>query len=191
MIANMLMFVLIAVVGGLGSSWYMIERGTGLTTVKQGPWTAWTAAGRADADPYTRAHFMRRGMLPVSAALATGFEAVTDSDGHRLHSSCEYVVEGDEPPARFWSLSVFDENGQLIPNAAERYSYSSATLLRSPGGRLSITLARSARPGNWLPTGGAGRISLMLTVEELRAPSQAEPSPAPWRPPVVRRLACR
>jgi hypothetical protein len=191
MLANVIVFVMIAIAGGLGSSWYMIERGSGLTTRSFGPWTAWMAAGRADADPYTRAHFMRRGMLPVSSALAVTLEAVADSDGQRLHSSCEYMLEGEEPPARFWSLSVFDERGRLIPNPAERYSYNSATLLRGPGGRLDITLARSARAGNWLPTGGAGRLSLMLTVEELREENAVGREAWRWRPPAIRRVQCR
>jgi len=184
MIVNVIMFLLIAVGGGLGSSWYMIERGSSLTTDRSGPWTAWTAAGREDADPYTRAHFLRRGTLPISTAFALAYEAISDGEGQRLHSSCEYALEGEEPPARFWSLSVFDENGRLIPNAAERYAYNSATVLRSFGGRFQIALARSARPGNWLPTGGAGRISLVLALEG-RDPS------VEWQPPSIRRVACR
>ena len=189
MIGNVIMFVMIAIVGGLGSSWYMIERGNGLTTRSIGAWVAWTSAGRADADPYTRAHFIRRGMLPVSSALALTMEAVLDNEGQRLHSSCEYLIEGEEPLSRFWSISVFDEQGRLIPNPADRYSYNSATLLRSPGGRFSIALARSARPGNWLPTGGAGRVSLVLTVEEQR--DGGPPSMQAWLPPAIRRVSCR
>jgi hypothetical protein len=184
MIVNLLIFLLIAVGGGLGSSWYMIERGSSLTTERAGAWAVWTAAGRADADPYTRAHFMRRGMLPISSGFAVTYEALTDDDGERLHSSCEYAIEGEEPPARFWSISVFDENGRLIPNAAERYAYNSATLLKSGSGRFDIALSRSARPGNWLPTAGAGRFSLVLSLEG-RDPGVA------WDPPAIRRVTCR
>ncbi len=188
MIANVIMFLLIAIGGGLGSSWYMIERGSPLTTLAAGPWTAWTTAGRADADPYTRAHFIRRGMLPVSSALALTFEALSDSEGQRLHSSCEYAIEGEEPRVRFWSISVFNEHGTLIPNAAERYAYNSATLLRSPGGRLGVSLARTARPGNWLPTTGAGRISLVMTLE---GDGTTAPAQDGWQPPTIRRVSCR
>lgn len=184
MIVNLAMFLLIAVVGGLGSSWYMIERGSSLTTDRSGPWTAWTAAGRADADPYTRAHFMTRGTLPVSTAFALTYEAIADDEGQRLHSSCEYVLEGAEPPARFWSISVFDESGKLIPNPAERYAYNSATALRSAGDRIQISLARSARPGNWLPTAGAGRLALVFSLE-------GRDQSATWRPPTIRRVTCR
>lgn len=188
MIANVILFLGIAVVGGLGSSWYMIERGTRLTTQTSGPWVAWIAAGRADADPYTRAHFLRRGVLPVSATLGLTYQASTDSDGQALYSSCDYAVEGEEPQAAFWSLTVFNEKGGLIANAADRHSFNSATIMRPPSGRLSVRLARNARPGNWLPTGGAGRITLLLALEE---PRQAGADARPQALPQIRRIACR
>ena len=190
MIANVLVFVAIAVAGGLGSSWYMIERGSALTTRSQGPWVTWTAAGRADADPYTRAHFTRRGMLPMSSTIALAYEATRDSDGRRLLSGCDYVVEGEDPAAAWWSLAVYDEAGRLIPNAAERYAYNSATVMRSPGGRFTITLARSVRPGNWLPTGNAGRLTLVLNVEEPHASGPAPDDAGAVPLPQIRRITC-
>ena len=193
MIGNVILFVGLAVVGGLSSSWYMIEKGSRLTTVRSGAWVAWKSAGRADADPYTRAHFLRRGMLPVSSSLAQIYQAGTDSDGQALYSSCDYVVEGDEPNAAFWTIAVFDEAGKLIPNTAERYSFNSANVMRSANGRLDIRLARSARPGNWLPTGGAGRITLLFTLEEPRAAGAggAAGDVRAQDLPAVRRIACR
>ncbi|MFV0296388.1 MAG: DUF1214 domain-containing protein [Hyphomicrobiaceae bacterium] len=191
MIANAIIFLVIAIVGGFGSSWYMIERGSPLTTRTSGAWTTWLTAGRSDADPYTRAHFMRRGMMPETSALAITFEAITDDTGELLHSSCEYKLLGTEPPARFWSISVFDHNGELIPNEAERYSYNSETVLRASNKRLEISLSRSARPGNWLPTAGAGRFTLVMTVEDLQLADPGSSWPWTWRPPQVRRTSCR
>lgn len=190
MLVNLIFFLVVAVLGGLGSSWYMIEKGTRLSTRAAGPWVVWTTAGRTDADPYTRAHFMRRGILPVTTALAETYQATTDSDGQALFSSCEYLVEGDEPQGAFWSLSVFDDKGRLIPNGADRYGFNSATLMRGTTARMDVVLSRNARPGNWLPTGGAGRITLHLTIEEPRVSITA---PATARPPLpdIRRLACR
>lgn len=186
MIVRVVTFVLIAVIGGLASAWYMVEKGSPLTTERSGPWITWTQAGRADADPYTRAHFARRGMLPMSAAIGQTYEARTDSDGQALYSTCEYVVQGPEIDAPFWSLSVFDDKGNLIPNAAERYGFNSATLMRTPGGNFGITLARNARPGNWIPTGGAGRLSVQLMIEEPRTSDRDPPTL-----PEIRRIACR
>jgi hypothetical protein len=185
------MFAVLAVAGGLGSSWYMIEKGSSLTTRAYGPWVVWTAAGRADADPYTRAHFARRGTLPVSTSIALTYEANIDSDKRRLHSACDYAIEGEEPSAAWWSLAVYDERGRLIENAAERYSYNSATLMRAPGGRFSITLARNARPGNWLPTGDAGRLTLVLNFEEPQVSGPGQDEAGGQGLPRIRRLACR
>lgn len=156
MIANVILFVGIAVFGGLGSSWYMIEKGSRLTTRVSGPWVTWTSAGRMDADPYTRAHYLRRGMLPFSSATTDTYQATNDSDGQQLHSACEYAIDGAEPRAAFWTLSVFDENGSLIANAADRHSFNSATIMRPANGKLDVRLARNARAGNWLPTGALG-----------------------------------
>ena len=38
MLANVILFLLIAIGGGLGSAWVMIERGSALTTERVGPW---------------------------------------------------------------------------------------------------------------------------------------------------------
>lgn len=191
MIANVLVFVAIAVAGGLGSSWYMIERGSALTTRTQGPWVTWTAAGRADADPYTRAHFARRGVLPMSSTIALSYEARRDSEGRPLNAGCDYAVEGDDLPAAWWSLAVYDEAGRLIANPAERYAYNSATVMRNPGGRFSITLARSVRPGNWLPTGPAGRFMLVLNLEEPHVSVAAPEDAGSALLPQIKRTACR
>lgn len=190
MIANILVFVAIAVAGGFGTSWYMIERGSALTTRTQGPWVTWTAAGRPDADPYTRAHFARRGVLPMSSTIALTYEATRDSDGRPLHSACEYAIEGEDISAAWWSLTVYDADGRLIPNAAERYGYNGASVMRNPGGRFVIALARNARPGNWLPTGNAGRLTLVLTVEEpvLAGTSPDDAANVPL--PRIRRVTC-
>ncbi len=187
MIINALLFVTIAIFGGLGSSWYMVEKGSRLTTRSNGPWTVWTAAGRADADPYTRAHFLRRGMLPVSSALTLTYQASTDSDSNALYSSCEYVIAGEEPQASFWSLAVFDDKGGLIANPADRFSFNSATVMRPTANRIEIRLSRNARPGNWLPTGNVGRITLLLSLQE---PPNIEDG-RELALPAIKKVACR
>ncbi len=191
---NMLLFVLIAVGGGLSATWMMVERGSALTTEVHGPWTHWTAAGRLDADPYTRAHFVRHALLPVSTSLIARYHASTDSDGQPLHSSCEYVLEGPEPSRGWWSLAVFDASGKLIRNDAGRHSFTSDTAMRAPSGRVAIHLARSARPGNWLPTGGAGSLTLVLQVEDPHDATTGGTGDTDDEPivqlPAVRRVGC-
>lgn len=187
-IGNLGLFVGIALLGGIGSSWYMIEMGSRLTTVKAGPWVSWPAAGTVNADPYTRARTVRHGSLPISGNVARTFEARTDDTGQRLHSSCDYIVQGNMMHDGWWSLSVYDDQGRLIPNAADRYAFNSSTIARSADGSFLVSLARDARPGNWLPTGGAGRLSLVLTLLEVADDfDQVAESVLPE----IRKVACR
>lgn len=182
----------LALIGGIASSYYMIDVGSPLTSRTSGPWTTWPAAGRFDADPYTRAHFARRGGVPVSSALAQTFEAQTDSTGRRLTSFCDYSVEGQDDASVFWTLSVYDDRGRLIPNPAERYAHSSETIARQADGSYAITAARDARSGNWLPTAGAGRIILVFTVLDAvsyDASGSLVRSATPL--PAIRRSVCR
>jgi hypothetical protein len=184
-------FVGVVLILGLGTSWYMIDVGTPITTERQGPWVGWTSAGRADADPYTRAHFARLGTLQFSAEMMLSFVAYTDSEGRRLHSSCDYLVEGHEPGTTWWSLTVFDDRGELISNPAKRYAFTSQSIALRPDGSFAVALARDARPGNWLPTGGAGRLALLFTTLDPSAPLLAKPAEEQRPLPDIHQVQCR
>jgi hypothetical protein len=178
-----------SVVAGWASAWYVVERGSRLTTQTVGPWVSWTSAARPDADPYTRAHFVRAGSMLLSADIARTWQAQIDAGGQRLHSACDYLIEGalDMP---WWSLTVFDDRGRLIANAAERHGYTSDTIALGADGRFSITLGRDARPGNWVPTGGAGRLALVLTVLDQRSALADASAHVPLLPE-IKRVGCR
>jgi len=176
---------------GLVSSWYMIDSGALLTTERDGPWVSWTSAGRADADPYTRAHFARLGTLQLTTEISRSYVAYADSDGGKLHSSCDYVVEGDEPGVSWWSITVFDDNGELIANPIKRYAFTSQSIAIRPNGTFAVALSREARPGNWLPTGGAGRLALVFTTLDTRAPLLTPKDGAGKALPEIRLIKCR
>jgi hypothetical protein len=62
--------------------------------------------------------------------------------------------------------------------------------MREPDGRAIITLARDARPGNWLPIGGS-RVTLALIVQDAAWASAVQEG-GPTRPlPDIQRIACR
>lgn len=185
--ANALVFAGLALVLGVGSALYSVENGWRLTTQRNGPWLMWTRAGQRDVDPYTRARFAKIGSLPVSTQIAATWEARFDVEGRRLHSSCEYLIEGEPIDATWFSLTVYDDHGLLIPNSADRYSFTSQTIAANPDGTYFIVLARGARPGNWLPVGGAGRLTIMLTMIEPK-PGVADSA---LQLPSIRRIACR
>lgn len=183
----------LVLIGGLGSSYYMVSTGSALTTQKIGPWTTWKNEGRSDADPYTRAHFARTGSLNLTTEIANTYLSKLDSKGGFLHSSCEYEISGKQLEARWWSITVLNDFGQLIRNPSKRYSFTSDTVAISPDGTFTVTLARDARPGNWLPTAGAGRLALSLTLLESESAisGDAEGEAAPVSLPEIRQVACR
>ncbi len=164
-VSDWAIFIGIVLIGGIGSHWYMVHAGSMFSVDRIGPWESWTNAARRDSDPYTRAHFARLGALPLSSDISRTFVARQDNDGAALHSSCDYTIEGQDFAARWWSMTVFDDAGALIPNAADRHAFSRDTIAIAPDGRFVVSLARDARPGNWLPTGGAGRLAVMLVLQ--------------------------
>lgn len=166
MIAKTATFLAIAIVGGSLSSWYAVEGGTRFNTQRIGPWTQWSNAGRPDSDPYSRVRFSKRQELVFNANLSARYEALSDSGGRLLYSSCDYVLEGMRVPGTWWSLAVFDGEGRLIPNPAERYGYNASTVMKEPDGSFVIRLSRDAKPQNWIPTARAGRLIVILEIQQ-------------------------
>lgn len=160
--ARLALFLGTALLTGLGSAYYMMDKGNGLVVVRSGPWTLWTAAGRPDADPYTRAHTIRMGALPLGAPSAHYFTAVADSNGSPLYGDCEYEISGPGPEAAWWSLALYDHDGLLKENDFDRYAIASPGVLRDTTGNIVIRMASDVRAGNWLPTGDDGGFRLVL-----------------------------
>ena len=160
----------VALILGIGSAWYMIERGSLLTTTRIGPWKSWLSEGNPNADPYTRAHLARSGRLPLTSTAARYFAADTDSSGSHLSASCEYIVSGAALNARWWSIALYDSYGSLIPNPSRRYSFNNEEAVRRSDGSYQIHISRQARPGNWLPSGNDPdrNLTLLLRVYGLR-----------------------
>jgi hypothetical protein len=191
LLLNFLVFAVVAVGGGFGTAWYMIEAGSRLSTRNFGPWTVWTTAGRPEADPYTRAHIFRNGLLPLSTTLELAFRATNDNGGARLSSTCEYTIVIEDMAPAWWDIAVFDGQGKPIPNPAERHAFNSGSALREPDGRAIIRVARDARPGNWLPSGRTGRLVLALTIQDPSMATAVHDGGTPRPLPEIKREACR
>jgi hypothetical protein len=74
------------------------------------------------------------------------------------------TLSGVTPAARFWTVTLYDPDGRLVPNAADRYGFTSQEIARNADGSFEIVLASRARPGNWLPTGGIDRFVVVLRL---------------------------
>jgi hypothetical protein len=149
---------------GLGSTWMTTTRGTELGTLTIGAWTARPRTGTVDIDPYSRATITRNGELPIGTGDGIAFTASADDKKKPLDGRCDIVVSGVTPPARFWTLTLYDNKGRLVANSLQRYGFTSQEIVRGADGGFEIHIASRSRSGNWLPTGGIERYALMLRL---------------------------
>jgi len=158
--ASCFTFVLAAVIG-LGATWLTLTRGVAFGSLTIGAWTARPKSGSVDIDPYARATVARTGELPIGSGDGVAFYARTDDVGNALDGRCTVLISGMTPAARYWTLTLYDPAGRLVPNMVDRHGFTSAEILREADGRFAISAAPRARPGNWLPTGGIEQFVLV------------------------------
>lgn len=177
---------------GLSSANYMISDGFALVVRHTGPWQSWFNAGNLGADPYTRAHISRSGLLPITSASGLTYFATADSKGRGLHSDCDYEIVAQPLSAVWWTIAVFDSDGKLIPNKAARHAFSSQSLTVLPDGTQRIVLAPAARPGHWLPSGDVGSLTLVLQIIRPLAVTNSEFASRDSRRelPQIKRVKC-
>jgi hypothetical protein len=111
-------------------------------------------------------YLLRAGVAEVGLIANTPEEAMYSSallDSHLLplngwHTYVLHFAPGETPPTdAFWSVTVYDRNGNLVQNAANKYSVSSSRpdeLVTRPDGSIDIIFSHKD-PGdptaNWLP----------------------------------------
>jgi len=158
-------FALIAAaVVGLGATWIALTRGTAYGGVNIGAWTAWPKNGTPGIDPYARAMMARTGELPVGSGDGVAFYANADDSAQPLDGRCDVLLSGITPQARFWTVTLYDPDGRLVANSAQRQGFTSQEIIRKADGSFEIMVGPRARPGNWLPTGGVERYLLVLRL---------------------------
>ena len=149
---------------GLGMTYFALSRGAAFGALPIESWVAWPKTGTVDADPYARASIARAGRLPVALGDGVSFTVQVDDSGKRLDGRCDIVLSGITPAARFWTLTLYNNDGDLIANSINRYGFTSEEIVRRADGNFEIVVAPRANPGNWLPTGGIERYQLVLRL---------------------------
>jgi hypothetical protein len=152
----------VAAAVGLGATWLTLTRGVAFGALQLGAWTASPKAGSLAIDPYGRAEIARTGTLPVALGDGIAFSARADDQGRLLDGRCDVELTGITPPARFWTLTLYDPNGNLVANAVDRYGFTSHEIVRRNDGQFTIIVSPRARSGNWLPSGGIDTYELVL-----------------------------
>lgn len=155
--------LVLALALGLGSAYWSVMSLRGEHAIKNGPWTTSLATGGIDADGYTRAFVALTGLLALNKDEAIYYGASSDSNGADLDADCAYRIEGSDPDARWWSITLYADDNYLIPNPANRYSVSQSNVVRAADGTFVIRLSSTEEPNNWIATSPDGfQITLRL-----------------------------
>jgi len=181
--------LVIAAAIGLGGTWIALTRGSAYGGVTIGAWTGWPKKGTSGIDPYARAMVARTGELPVGSGDGVAFYASTDDACQPLDGRCDVLLSGTTPQARFWTLTLYDPEGRLVANSAQRQGFTSQEIIRNADGSFNVMVGPRARPGNWLPTGGVEKYLLVLRLYDTPIGMAARSgSEAPM--PAITKKAC-
>ena len=168
--------------------WQIRTSGLG-NDVRVGPWTTGRDVGTANADMKTRAIVALRGLLALPAREARYFTAATDSAGAPLSGKCNYALSGGTIAARWWSVTLYDRGGWLIPNRWSRYAIGSARISAEAADRWTVQIGPEEQPGLWIPTGTDGPFE--LTLRAYRPQGEMARDPARISLPTITKGECR
>ena len=150
------------------------------------PWAAHFGLGRYGTSYLTRALTAYKGLGALASDEAVYAMGDFDANKQPLTGDRSYLMRfepGDLPPVdAFWSITLYDADRFLYPNALARYSIGDRTagLQTDPDGGLTLELSHAAPAdtANWLPT-PTGSFYLVLRMYCPR------PEARTWRIPAL------
>jgi len=125
---------------GVGSAWLWLT-GVGIAGIDAGAWRVNLLAGSQNADAYTRARIALGAVLALDRSETLYYTTQRDDQGEPLRAECRYKVEGSPPPARWWSITAYDQDHFLFPNTERRYSVGTESAQKT-----SVTIGPGYRP---------------------------------------------
>ena len=111
--------IALAIVLGLGSAYVAAFSLRGDSQLRNGPWQTNLLIGSSTADPYIKTYIALTGLLALNKSETLYFEAHEDSAGKPLDGKCSYRIDGKDPDARWWSLTVY---GSEVSSRVQRWS---------------------------------------------------------------------
>lgn len=178
----------IAIGGGTASVWYALDEHEGFGAQRIGPWTADLADAAQDADPYTAARRARVAQLPLGIAEGMAFHARVDDQGRALGGDCNYVLEGNVPAARLWTLHVADPALIVVAQDERAPGLHSRQILRRADSSFVISVGSRPVPGNWIATPARKPFVLVLTLFDTPVTSTLRATEQTY--PEIRRIDC-
>lgn len=164
---------------GLGAAWAITGRGLQGGQIANGPWTTSLGYGTKATDAVTRAVVARAGLLALPAKETVYWTAKADAAGAPLDGNCRYSLSGTPLDARWWSVTLYDTAGYLVPNPAQIWSVNGANVALDAKGEWRVIIA-PVKPaaGAWLPGTAGQPFHLTLRMYNPGAGFRADPAKA-------------
>jgi hypothetical protein len=152
-------FVLLGIGVGLGSVVAHTYAAAAHHDQRFGVWETTTILAERPTNAYKRIQIAAVGLVGLPRSEVVYLTAEEDSDGRPLDPACRYRISGRSLPARWWSLTPYDSDWELIPNPDGVYSVGSHNVRLVAGdagaedARFSLLLVRDASGEAELPMG--------------------------------------
>ncbi|MEE2525968.1 DUF1214 domain-containing protein [Hyphobacterium sp. HN65] len=192
-----LITLVLAVLTGFGSAvwlggWTPLDPPGLFRSIEINDWTSDPAIGSETADPYTRAYVARRGLLGLRREEATYYIRAVDDGGAPLREDCAYVIEGEVPDVRWWSVTLYAGDYFLAQNGDDAHSIDASRATIGEDGRWRATIQDTdPQDGSvWISSRNAGNFDLLLRLYNASEAVLETPETALTVPDVIR-LGCR
>lgn len=176
--------VLLAIIIGSGAGVYSIKSGKSDSQRIIGNWqTVDKDKDLSTADLLTIAQIAVYGPYALTKKEVIYLSTNTDSEGNALDPKSDYVISGKKLDAKYWSITAYDENGFLIKNPINKYSYNLENVkYQADSTSYKINLSGTEKKENWLPVNNIKKtgliIRLYLPSEKLRENLTVEELPS-------------
>ncbi|OIV39637.1 DUF1214 domain-containing protein [Flavobacterium johnsoniae] len=176
--------VLLAVILGSGIGIYNIKSGKSDSQRIIGNWqTVDKDKDLNTADLLTIAQVAVYGPYALTKKEVIYLSTSTDIEGNPLDPKSDYVISGKKLDAKYWSITAYDENGFLIKNPINKYSYNLEDVkYEADSTSYKINLSGTEKKENWLPVTNVQKTSLIIRLylpsEKLRENLTVETLPA-------------
>ncbi len=187
-----LLLVVVGLVAGFVYAVHSVRSGALGSGERIGAWETGRDFGTADQSASTRAIVALRGLLALPAAEARYYTARVDDAGRPLTANCTYRLTGGRLAAQFWTVTLYDADGYLVPNDAKVFSVGNMAMSPAEQSRWTILASPTQQPGRWLPTGGeAGKTDpIALTLRAYLPADGGKGNFAAAELPPIRRETC-
>jgi len=158
--------VLLAVILGSGVGIYNIKSGKSDSQRTIGNWkTVDKDKDLNTADLLTIAQVAVYGPYALTKKEVIYLSTNTDSQGNLLDPKSDYVINGKKLDAKYWSITAYDENGFLIKNPINKYSYNLEDVkYEADSTSYKINLSGTEKKENWLPINNVQKTSLIIRL---------------------------